>query len=63
MGLYCFAKADQMVEHRFTDDVAIVRAFTKKQAIEKFRVFYANVSKDDVFRVKLRKGVYILTDY
>lgn len=63
MSIYCYAKADQMVEHRFTDDVALVRAFTKRQAIEKFRRYYTFVSKDDVFKVKLRKKVYILTDY
>ena len=63
MSIYCYAKADQMVEHRFTDDVALVRAFTKRQAIEKFRGYYTSASKDDVFKVKLRKKVYILTDY
>ena len=65
--IYCFAKANQMVGHRFTDDVAICIAISKKKAIEKFGKPYANVREKDVFKVsliKLIKGsVEILTDY
>ncbi len=65
--IYCFARADQMVGHDFTDDVAICIAISKKKAIEKFSKFYANVREKDVFKVsfiKLIKGrVEILTDY
>lgn len=65
--IYCFAKADQMIGHRFTDDVAICIAVSKKKAIEKFSKPYANVSEKEVFRIsliKLIKGrVEILTDY
>lgn len=65
--IYCFARADQMVGHRFTDDVAICMTTSKKKAIEKFNKLYANVQEKDVFKVslvKLIKGrVEILTDY
>ncbi len=40
MFLWCFAKAGQMVDHRFTDDVAIVFAVTKDGAIRKFQNLY-----------------------
>lgn len=41
MGLYYFARANQMEGHKFTDDVAIVWAMSKKSAIRKFSVLYA----------------------
>lgn len=65
--IYCFARADQMVGHKFADDVAICIAVSKKKAIEKFNKPYANVLEKEVFRIsliKLIKGrVEILTDY
>lgn len=65
--IYCFARADQMVGHRFTDDVAICMAISKQKAIKKFSKLYANVQEKDVFKVsliELIKGrVEILTDY
>ena len=63
MSIYCYAKANQMVEHRFTDDVALCRAVTKKRAIKKFKEYYTVVNKQDVFKVRLDKRVHILTDY
>ena len=65
--IYCFARADQMVGHRFTDDVAICMAISKQKAIKKFSKLYANVQEKDVSKVsliELIKGrVEILTDY
>lgn len=65
--IYCFARADQMVGYRFTDDVAICMAISKQKAIKKFSKLYANVQEKDVFKVsliELIKGrVEILADY
>lgn len=63
MKMYCFARPNQMTGHKFTDDVAIVRARSKKKAIEKFSEYYSDISKDEVFRIKRDKYVWILTDY
>lgn len=63
MFLYCFARPNQMVDHRFTDDVAICRAWSKKAAIKKFSVLYAGVEEKEVSRINHFKNVKILTDY
>ena len=63
MSLYCFARPAQMVDHRFVDDVAVVRALTKAAAIKKFSRYYAAVQPDEVFKLKKLKEVNILTDY
>ena len=55
-----------MVDHTFSDDVAITRAWTKQGAIKKFRLFYTEVDPWNVLRIKPRKcsdKVQILTDY
>ena len=62
--IYCFTRPDQMKGHRFTDDVAICKAISKKRAVKKFSKLYADVSKKEVFRVAFgRKLPTILTDY
>lgn len=65
--VWSFARADQMKGHRFTDDVAITLALTKKQAIKKFLRLYANVKPEEVtceIKWLLRfNRVAILTDY
>ncbi len=64
--VYYFARADQMLGHRFTDDVAVCRAFTKKQAIKRFSNLYAEVAESEVKRVRwhyYKSKVVILTDY
>ena len=66
--IWSFARANQMVEHDFTDDVAITLAFTKKQAIKKFSKYYENVTEDEVVKCRIMRmlkygGVAILTDY
>lgn len=63
MRMFAFTRANQMLEHKFTDDVALTRAWTRKGAIEKFNRYYDNVQKDEVKVVRLISGVEILTDY
>ena len=63
MGLYYFARANQMEGHKFTDDVAIVWAMSKKYAIRKFSVLYANVQENEVNKIGSWTSVRILTDY
>lgn len=62
--IYCLARPDQMRGHKFTDDVAICRARSKKKAVKKFNNLYHNVNKNEVFRVAFsRKSPTVLTDY
>ena len=62
--VYCLARPDQMKGHKFTDDVAICRAISKKQAVKKFSILYNNVTEKEVFKVAFsRKFPTILTDY
>lgn len=63
--LYCYAKANQMVDHRFTDDVAICWAHNKMEAWHKMYQLYGNCYPKDVFEVHYTagNGVAILTDY
>lgn len=43
--IYCYAKADQMIGHRFSDDVAICMAKDKKTAMRKFKKYYSEIDK------------------
>lgn len=62
--LYCYALANQMVGHRFTDDVAICWAMDKAEAIERFQKLYALADESNVFEVRYGSDkVAILTDY
>lgn len=64
--IYCFARPNQMIGHRFTDDVAICFALTKKKAIKKFGLYYADVKTSEVKLLELfssRSCICILTDY
>lgn len=66
MFLWYFAKEGQMVDHRFTDDVAIVFAATKDGAIRKFQSLYLRVEEKEVQPISLKKILKrpeILTDY
>lgn len=63
MRMFAFTRANQMLEHKFTDDVALTRAWTRKGAIKKFNRYYDNVQKDEVKVVRVVNGVEILTDY
>ena len=63
--LYCYAKANQMVDHKFVDDVAICWAKNKHEAFDKFSSLYGWATLDDIFEPKyiVNSGVAILTDY
>lgn len=62
--IYCYAKANQMKRHNFTDDVAVVKAISKRSALKKFGYLYDDIDNKDVKRIKINtKKVTILTDY
>lgn len=65
--LYVYAKAGAMINHTFTDDVAITWAKSKTEAVERFSKLYANVTAGDVEPVRFGgiggDGIAILTDY
>lgn len=53
-----------MVDHNFTDDVAITYAKTKEEAMKKFKEFYSDVNNENVSEPYFNYGgVAILTDY
>ena len=59
-----YAYANAMVDHNFTDDAAITWAYSKAEAIEKFRKSYGMANKDTVRECKFTwDGICILTDY
>ena len=62
--IYVYAKANQMIEHDFTDDVAIVKAKSKRKAMKYFSKYYDDVKESHVSKIELKnKHVKILTDY
>lgn len=65
MRLWYYAKPDQMEEHKFTDDVAVCKATTKKEAMKIFAEYYGNMTAEDVGELAFRKNqnIIILTDY
>ena len=66
MKLYVYHRPNVMVGHTYTDDVAICYAKNKKEAIEKFKLYYSEeLLKDSVEEIYLSKnnGVAILTSY
>lgn len=65
MFLYRFGRADQMIDHNFSDDVAICLAWNKKQAMKKLSTMYSCIEPKEVYRVRWKyiiRGV-VLTDY
>ena len=65
---YVFRRPNAMVGHKFTDDVAVVKAVSKSQAIKKFSRYYADIQDDEVFKLiskdrNTNTEVLILTDY
>jgi hypothetical protein len=54
-----------MEEHKFTDDVAVCKATTKKEAMKIFAEYYGNMTAEDVGELAFRKdqNIIILTDY
>lgn len=63
MGIYCFARPNQMVGHKFTDDVAVAYAMSKKSAIKKFSVLYKDVQENEVKKIGFWTRAIVLTDY
>ncbi len=62
--LYAYALANQIEEHRFTDDVAICWASSIQEAIWKFRKLYTMASSKNVAEVSFNDyDIAILTDY
>ena len=63
---YVYAKADQMKEHKFNDDVALCQASSPSEALKKFSNLYGNCTPKDIWKLDPNagyKGVIILTDY
>lgn len=63
--LYAYAEPNQMVDHVFTDDVAITYASSKDEAISKFKVYYGNADDSNVCEITIwtENGIAILTSY
>lgn len=63
---YCFARPNAMTDHKFTDDVAVCKAVSKRQAIKIFSRLYSEIKEDEVFKITGNFNDYdimILTDY
>jgi len=66
MSIYAFTRPDQMVDHKFTDDVAICEADSVEEAKIKFSGLYADVEDDEISVINFdlnSTGVVVLTDY
>lgn len=66
MPLYAFARPDQMVDHKFTDDVAVCKAKSLEDAKIKFSRLYADIKDDEIWKVNFSNSdteVAVLTDY
>ena len=63
--IFCYAKPNMMVGHKFTDDVALCRADSLEQAIELFSKYYdKSILYGNITEVDFNKNeVRILTDY
>ena len=67
MFIYVYARPNAMTGHKFTDDVALCKAWTLKGAIKKFSKYYSDcadyVYKLRRFNKRYHINVIILTDY
>ena len=67
MFLYCLFIPSTMPgdeTHNAHDDCAICKAWSKSQAIRKFRKLYCDFDASNVFRVTYNKyGIAVLSDY
>jgi hypothetical protein len=67
MFLYCLFIQGSMPgdeTHNAHDDCAICKAWSKSQAIRKFRKLYCDFDESNVFRVTYNKyGIAVLSDY
>lgn len=61
--LFVYAKANVMIDHQFSDDVAITYAANKQEAFIKFKQLY-DLKISDISEVRFNDyGISILTDY
>lgn len=61
--LWVYSKPNTMVGHRYSDDVALVRASSAEEALNKFKKLY-NVNIEDIHLVVFNAyDIAILTDY
>lgn len=61
--LWVYSKPNTMVGHRYSDDVALVRASSAEEALNKFKKLY-NVNMEDIHLVVFNDyDIAILTDY
>lgn len=61
--LWVYSKPNIMVGHRYSDDVALVRANSAEEALNKFKKLY-NVNMEDIHLVVFNDyDIAILTDY
>lgn len=59
----CGSMSDDVI-HNTNYDCALCRAWSKKQAVKKFKTLYSDFDESNVFRVKYNKyGIAVLTDY
>lgn len=65
MVLYKLAVQNALKDHQFTDSVAICKANSKKEAIEKFKEMYSfpNMEKYVSEAYFNKYGIAVLTDY
>ena len=65
---YAFARPNAMIDHKFTDDVALCKAISHSQAKKIFSRYYADIKDDEVSCLTPKKhkhtsDIIILTDY
>lgn len=61
--LWVYSKPNGMTRHRYSDDVALVRASSAEEALNKFKKLY-NVNIEDIHLVVFNDyDIAILTDY
>ena len=64
---YVFRRPNQMKGHKFTDDVAVCKAYSIQQAKKLFSRYYADVQDSEVSKMRSKREdptrVFILTDY
>ena len=65
---FVFRRPNSMRGHKFTDDVALCKAFSLQQAKKQFSKYYADVQDCEICKItgenlKRTDEVIILTDY
>ena len=63
---FAFRRAGDMVDHRFTDSVAVCKAVSLSQAKRKFSQMYDHVGDAEIIQITDNfnaYGISILTDY